>query len=136
MQRASRIILWVYIAFNLLIAVTLVLRPEVVDGPYLGGPLTPTRRFQWFSVASFHVFMAAVTYVSMGLPRAADRRKVHLLNAGFYLWDALTQWLHWGATIGMAARDLHVNAGVSAAVGLVLLGVAWRDRNDRAPAPG
>jgi hypothetical protein len=135
MPRASRIILWVYIAFNLLIAVTLVTRPEVVDGPYLGGALTPTRRFQWFSVASFHVFMAAVTWVSITLPRAADRRKLHGLNAGFYLWDAATQWLYWGAAIGMAAADLHTNAGVSAVVGLVLLGVAWRDRDDRRAGP-
>jgi hypothetical protein len=128
MARGARIVLWVYIAFNLLIAATLVVRPEVIDGPYLGGALTPTRRFQWFSIASFHVFMAAVTYVSIVLPRAADRRKLHVLNAGFYLWDAATQWLYWGAAIGMAAVDLHVNAGVSAVVGLVLLGVAWRDR--------
>lgn len=129
MSRSSRIILWVYIAFNLLIAVTLVVQPEVIDGPYLGGPLTATRRFQWFSVASFHVFMAAVTFVSMRLSRAADRRGLHVLNAGFYLWDATTQWLYWGSAIGMAAADLHTNAGVSAAVGLVLLGVAWRDRD-------
>lgn len=128
MQRSSRIVLWVYIAFNLLIVATLVLRPEFVDGPYLGGPITATRRFQWFSIASFHVFMAAVTYVSMGLPRAVDRRKLHGLNAGFYLWDATTQWLYWGAAIGMAAVDLHINAGMSAAVGLLLVGVAWRDR--------
>jgi len=130
MSRRARIILWVYIAFNLLIALTLVVQPEVVDGPYLGGALTPTRRFQWFSVASFHVFMAAVTVVSMGLPRAVDRRKLHVLNAGFYLWDAATQWAYWGAAIGMAAVDLHTNAGVSAVVGVIMLGVAWRDRDD------
>jgi hypothetical protein len=130
MQRSSRIILWVYIVFNLVITATLVLRPEIVDGPYLGGPMTPTRRFQWFSIASFHVLVAGVTYVSMGLARAADRRKLHVLNAGFYLWDAATQWLYWGAAIGVAARDLHVNAGMSAAVGLLVLSVAWRDRED------
>lgn len=128
MSKSNKIILWIYIAFNLLIAVTLVVQPEIVDGPYLGGALTPTRRFQWFSVAGFHVFMSAVTFVSMGLPRAADRRKVHGLNAAFYLWDAATQWLYWGGAIGMAAADLHTNAGVSAVVGLVMLGVAWRDR--------
>jgi hypothetical protein len=122
MQRSSRIILWAYIAFNLVIAATLVLRPEIVDGPYLGGPLTATRRFQWFSVASFHVLVAAVTYVSMGLPRASDRCKLHVLNAGFYLWDASTQWLYWGAAIGMAAADLHTNAGVRGGGG----GTAWR----------
>lgn len=130
MSARARVVLWIYIAFNLLIAITLVASPEVIDGPYLGGELTPTRRFQWFSVASFHVFMAAVTAVSISLPRAADRRKVHVLNAAFYLWDAATQWLYWGTAIGMAAADLHTNAGVSAVVGLVLLGVAWRDRDD------
>jgi hypothetical protein len=133
-QRSSRIILWVYIAFNLVIAATLVLRPEIVDGPYLGGPLTATRRFQWFSIAGLHVFMVVVTRVSMGLPRAADRRKLIVLNAAFYLlWDAGTQWLYWGAEIGMAAADLYINAGVSTIVGLVLLGVAWRDREGTSP---
>jgi hypothetical protein len=135
MQSSLRIILWVYIAFNLLIAATLVLQPEIVDAPYLGGLMTATRRFQWFSVASLHMFVAAATYVSMGLARAADRRKLHVINAGFYLWDATTQWLYWGAAIGVAAVDLHTNAGVSAAVGAVLLGVAWRDR-DEAPDVG
>jgi Na+/pantothenate symporter len=134
MQKSSRIILWVYIVFNLLIAATLVLQPEFVDGPYLGGPMTATRRFQWFSIACFHVLVAAITYVSMGLPRAADRRKLHAINAGFYLWDAATQWLYWGAAIGMAAVDLHVNAGMSAVVGLLVLAVAWRDRDDTAGA--
>lgn len=128
MARGARIILWLYIAYNLVITVTLVVRPEIVDAPYLGGELTPTRRFQWFSVASMHVVIAAATWVSISLPRAADRRKLHLINAGFCLWDAATQWLYWGAAIGMAARDLHVNAGVAAGIGVVLLGVAWRDR--------
>jgi hypothetical protein len=128
MQRSSKIILWVYIAFNLLIAATLVVRPELIDEQYLGGAMTPTRQWQWFSIASFHVFMAAVTVVSISLPRAADRRTMIVLNAAFYLWDASTQWIYWGAAIGVAARDLHLNAGVSAAVGLVLLGVAWGDR--------
>lgn len=132
MSRASRSILWVYIAFNLLITVVLVARPELVDDAYLGGAMTPTRRFQWFSVASFHVLVAAMTHVSMGLPRATDRRKLHAINAGFYLWDATSQWLYWGAAIGMAAADLHLNAGVSAVIGAALVAVAWRDRD--APA--
>jgi hypothetical protein len=128
MARGARIILWLYIAYNLVLTVTLVVRPEIVDGPYLGGELTPTRRFQWFSVASLHMVVAAATWVSMSLPRAADRRKLHLINAGFCLWDAATQWLYWGAAIGMSATDLHVNAGVAAGVGVLLLWVAWRDR--------
>lgn len=126
-------VLWLYVAFNLIIAITLVSSPEVIDGPYLGGPLTPTRRFQWFSIASFHVFMAAVTVVSLRLPRASDRRRLHVLNAAFYLWDASTQWIYWGAAIGMTAADLHTNAGVSAVVGLAMLGVAWRDREAAVP---
>lgn len=130
MTRGAQLVLWVYIAFNLLIAATLVGWPEVVDGPYLGGAMTPTRRFQWFSIAGLHVLMVAVTWVAMGLPRAADRRKLIGLNAAFYLlWDAGAQWLYWGAAIGMAAADLHTNAGVSTAVGLALVGVVWRDRD-------
>lgn len=131
MTRGAQLVLWVYIAFNLLTAATLVASPEVVDGPYLGGAMTPTRRFAWYSVAGLHVLMAAVTLVAMGLPRAADRRKLIGLNAAFYLlWDAGSQWLYWGAAIGMAAADLHTNAGVSTAVGLALVGVVWRDRKD------
>lgn len=129
MARGLTLILWLYIAYNVLLAVVLAAWPEVVDGPYLGGELTPTRRFQWFSVASMHVVVAAATWVSISLPRASDRRKLHLVNAGFCLWDATTQWLYWGAEIGMAAKDLHVNAGVAAGVGVVLLFVAWRDRD-------
>jgi hypothetical protein len=131
MSRTARIILWGYIAFNSIIAITLLGWPEVVDGPYLGGAMTPTRRFQWYSVAGLHVLMAIVTHVAMGLPRAADRRKLVVANAAMYLlWDAASQWLYWGAAIGMAAADLHFNAGVSTVVGLLLLGVAWRDRDD------
>ena len=130
MSRGARLILWLYIAFNLLTAVTLVAAPEVVDGPYLGGELTPTRRFQWYSVAGLHVLMIAVIGVAMGLPRAADRRKLVGLNAAFYLlWDAGSQWAYWGAAIGMAPADLHTNAGVSTIIGLALVGVAWRDRD-------
>lgn len=131
MSRSARIVLRVYIAFSLLLAAVLVVQPELVDGPYLGGAMTPTRRFQWWSVAGLHVFMAVVTHVAMGLPRAADRRKLVVLNGAFYmLWDAGAQWLYWGAAIGMSAADLHTNAGVSTVVGLALLGVAWRDRDD------
>jgi hypothetical protein len=131
MSRGVRLVLWIYIAFNVLLAAMLVVRPEFVDGPYLGGAMTPTRRFQWYSVAGLHVLMVAVTWVAMGLPRAADRRKLVVLNAAFYLlWDAGAQWLYWGAAIGMAAADLHTNAGVSTVVGLTLLGAAWRDRDD------
>lgn len=131
MSRGVRLVLWIYIAFNLLIAAALVVRPEFVDAPYLGGEMTPTRRFQWYSVAGLHVLMVAVTWVAMGLPRAADRRKLVVLNAAFYLlWDAGAQWLYWGAAIGMAAADLHTNAGVSTVVGLALLVAAWRDRDD------
>lgn len=129
MSRSLRAIVWLYVAFNLAIAIVLVVWPGFIDEPYLGGELTPTRRFQWWSVASFHVFMAAVAVVSMWLPRAVDRRRLHVVNAAFYLWDAITQWAYWGAAIGMAARDLHVNAGVSAVVGVMMLGVAWRDRD-------
>ena len=131
MTRGARTILWAYIAFNLLITVVLVVRPETIDGAYLGGAMTPTRRFQWFSIACFHVLVAAMTVVAMQLPRAADRRKLHAINAGFYLWDAATQCLYSGAAIGMAAGDLHLNAGMSAVVGLLVAWVAWRDR-DRA----
>ena len=131
MARGRRVVLWLYIAFNVLLAVVLVVQPEVVDGPYLGGAMTPTRRFQWYSVAGLHVLMAVVIYVAMGLPRAADRRQLVVANAAMYLlWDAGSQWLYWGAAIGMAAADLHTNAGVSTIVGLGLLAVAWRDRDD------
>ncbi len=125
----SKATLWLYLAFNLLIAVTLMFNPEQIDAQYRGGPMTPTRQFQWFSVATFHLFVVAVTWISLTLRDAAERRRLHLVNAGFFLWDAATQWAYWGDHVGMEASQLHVNAGVSAAIGLLLLGLVWwRDR--------
>jgi hypothetical protein len=130
--RLTRIILWLFIVFNLAIALVLALAPAQVDAEYQGGAMTPTRRFMWFSIASFHLFMVGVTLVSLKMRRASERRWLHLLNAGFYLWDAATQWLHWGAYVGVSAADLHKNAGVSAICGLLVVAGWWLDKD--APA--
>ncbi len=127
MPRSARVLLWVYIVFNLAIALVLVASPEVIDGPYQGGSLTQTRRFQWFSIASFHGVVVAMTVASLRMERARERRWLHAINAGFYLWDAGTQLLYWGAAVGMATGDLYTNAGVSAVVGAALLWVWWSD---------
>ncbi len=66
--------------------------------------------------------MAAVTVASMRMRRAAERR-------GFYLWDALTQWLYWGGYVGLSRVDLHTNAGVSAGCAALLVLAAWCDRD-------
>lgn len=129
MPRFTRIILWLYIAFNLAIALALIFQPAGVDAAYKGGAMTPTRRFMWFSIASFHLFVIGVTLVSLRMRRAAERRWIHLLNAGFYLWDAATQWLYWGAAVGVSAADLHMNAGVSAVCGLLVLAGWWSDKD-------
>lgn len=124
-----KIVLWVYIAFNLLQAVVLTFNPELTDRAYLGGEMTPTRHFQWYSVAGYHVLIIAITIIAMGLSRAADRRKLIVLNALMYLfWDAGSQLAYWGREIGMATSDLLINTGVSIATGLILLAVAWLDR--------
>ena len=60
MPRPSRIILWVYIAFNLLIAVTLMVSPAQVDATYRGGAMTGTREFQWFSIGSLYLTFGVV----------------------------------------------------------------------------
>ncbi|MGW6442538.1 hypothetical protein [Lentzea sp. NPDC055074] len=125
-----KIVLWVYIAFNLLQTVVLTLSPELTDRAYLGGEMTPTRAFQWYAVAGYHVLIIAVTIIAMGLPRATDRRKIIIVNALMYLlWDAGAQLAHWGREIGMATSDLLINSGVSIATGLTLLAVAWFDRD-------
>ena len=128
MRRSHRILLWVYIAFNLLITVVLIASPEGVDATYRGGPMTPTRQFQWFSIASFHGVLIAMTLVSLRLERARERRSLHAINAGFYLWDAATQLAYWGRAVGVEPGALYVNAGVSAAIGAALLWVWWTDR--------
>lgn len=130
MKLWTRIVLWVYIAFNLLQAVVLTFAPEITDRAYLGGEMTPTRHFQWYAVAGYHVLIIAVTVVAMGLRRAADRRKLIVVNALMYLfWDATSQLAYWGREIGMATTDLLINSGVSIATGLILLTVAWFDRD-------
>jgi hypothetical protein len=124
-----KIVLWVYIAFNALQAVVLTFTPELTDRAYLGGEMTPTRHFQWYAVAGYHVLIIAVTIIAMGLRRATDRRKIIVANALMYLfWDAGSQLAHWGREIGMATSDLLINSGVSIATGLILLAVAWFDR--------
>ncbi|WP_439657997.1 hypothetical protein ACSHWB_37210 [Lentzea sp. HUAS TT2] len=123
-------VLWVYIAFNLLQAVVLTFSPELTDRAYLGGEMTPTRHFQWYAVAGYHVLIIAVTIIAMGLQRAADRRKIIIVNALMYLfWDAGSQLTYWGREIGMATPDLLINSGVSIATGLILLAIAWLDRD-------
>ena len=121
----SKLVLALFIAFNLAIAATLIAAPEQIDAQYQGGALTPTRRFQWFSVASFHLFMVAVTGASLAMSRARERRWLHLASAGFYLWDAVTQSVYWGDAVGVEPRTLAVNAGVSAAVAAALV-LVWR----------
>ena len=129
MPRITTVIVVSYVLFNLMIAGTLIADPAQLDATYRGGPMTPTREFLWFSIASFHLFMAAVTVASLRMRRAAERRWILLANAGFYLWDALTQWLYWGAHVGLARADLHTNAGVSAGCAVLVIFAAWRDRD-------
>lgn len=130
MRLPLRVVLWLYIAFNLLQAVVLTFDPELTDRAYLGGEMTPTRHFQWYSVAGYHVLIIAVTIVAMTLGRAADRRKLVIVNALMYLlWDATSQLVYWGREIGMARSDLLTNSGVSIATALILFVVAWRDRD-------
>ncbi len=128
LPRASRTILIAYLLFNLAIAGTCVFDPAQLDATYRGGPMTPTREFLWFSIASFHLFVTATVILALRMRRAAERRWLVLANAGFYLWDALTQWAWWGAHVGLAPLDLHVNAGVSAFTGAMLVFAARRDR--------
>jgi hypothetical protein len=131
MPRVSKLIVLAYILFNLAIAVTVIVDPTALDTTYRGGPMTPTREFLWFSVGSFHLLVVAIAAMSLRMTRAAERRWVVLANAGFYLWDALTQWLYWGAHVGLAAADLHINAGVSAGCAALLGLAAWLDRDAR-----
>lgn len=129
MPRITTAIVASYVLFNLAIAGTLIADPAQLDATYRGGPMTPTREFLWFSIASFHLFVAAVAVASLRMRRAAERRWIVLANAGFYLWDALTQWLYWGGHVGLAPADLHTNAGVSAGCAALLVFAAWRDRD-------
>jgi len=129
MPRVSQIILMVYVLFNLLIAGTLIVDPAQLDTTYRGGQMTPTREFLWFSIASFHLFVTATAVIAMRMHRAAERRWLVLANGGFYLWDAVTQWAWWGAHVGLAPADLHVNAGVSLGCAALLGFAAWRDRD-------
>lgn len=125
---ASRVVLWLYIVFNVAIAVSLMRNPTSVDATYRGGAMTATRQFLWFSVGSFHLLVVGVTLATLRMKHAADRRWLYLANAAFYLWDALTEWGYWGARLGVASTELHRNAGISAACGLLLVWAAYLDR--------
>ncbi len=129
MQRITMVIVVAYVLFNLMIAGTLIADPAQLDATYRGGSMAPTREFLWFSIASFHLFVAAVAAMSLRMRRAAERRWIVLANAGFYLWDALTQWLYWGGHVGLARADLHINAGVSAGCAALLVFAAWSDHD-------
>lgn len=133
MPRLTRIILWAYIAFNLSIALTLMLHPAQVDATYGGGRMTPMREFLWFSIGSFHFFAVGVALVAMRIRNAAERRWLVLLSAAFYIWDALTEWSYWGPHLGVDPLALHRNAGVSAFCGLLLIIGWWQDRRPRPP---
>jgi hypothetical protein len=136
MRFSLRVVLWLYVAFNLLQAVVLTFDPELTDRAYLGGEMTPTRHFQWYAVAGYHVLIIAVTIIAMTLPRAVDRRKIVIVNALMYLlWDATSQLAYWGREIGMATSDLLTNAGVSLVTALILFAVAYFDRDPVTSAP-
>src|SRR4051794_6154133 len=105
MPRVSKLIVIAYILFNLAIALTLIVDPSALDTTYRGGPMTPTREFLWFSIASFHLLVVAIAIMALRMARAAERRWIVLANAGFYAWDAATQWLFWGGHVGLARAD-------------------------------
>lgn len=91
-------------------------------------PITPTREFLWFSSGSLHLFLIAATALTLWMKNATERRYLIFANAGFYFWDALTQWLYWGHRIGLEPKVLHTNAGVSFVCGTLLVIAALRDR--------
>lgn len=125
----TRVVVVLYLLFNLAISYTLFFSPGALDAQYRGQPpITPTREFLWASSGNLHLFLIAVTAATLWMKRASERRYLILANAGLYFWDALTQWAYWGSHVGLAARDLHVNAGVSAVCGVVLVVAALRDR--------
>lgn len=134
MPRATRFILWAYLVFNLAIALSLLIDPASVDATYRGGIMTPTRRFLWWSIGSFHLLVVGVTFVSLRLRHAAERRWLHFLNGAFYLWDALTEWTYFGSYLGVAPLELHRNAGLSAVCGLLLIFAFAQDRASTAPS--
>lgn len=127
MPRSTKVILWLYGIFNLLIALTLMRSPAQVDATYRGGPMTHTREFLWFSIGSFHLLVVGVTLATLRMRCPRERRWLYLVNAAFYLWDAVTEWSYWGSYLGVTPLLLHRNAGVSAAVALLLLIAWWRD---------
>lgn len=129
MPRITKGVVVAYLLFNVLIALTLTFDPSQVDATYRGGEMTPTREFLWFSVSSLHLTLVAITVMTLWMKRAAERRWILFANAGFYLWDAITEWAYWGAHTGMAPMDLHVNAGVSAATGVIMIAAALYDRD-------
>ena len=133
MPRFTRVVVILYLLFNLLITYTLFFSPGDLDAQYRGQPpITPTREFLWASSGNLHLFLIAVTAATLWMKNASERRFIILANAGFYFWDALTQWIYWGAHVGLAARDLHLNAGTSAVCGALLVVAALKDS---APQP-
>jgi len=129
MPRIPRSIVVAYILFNVAIAITVMFDPAELDRTYRGGAMTPTREFLWFSVGSFHLLVVAIAALTLRMTRAAERRWILLANAGFYGWDALTQWLYWGGYVGLARVDLAVNAGVSAVCAALLVLAARLDHD-------
>ncbi len=64
MPRFPRVVVVLYLLFNLLIVYSLYFSPFQLDAQYRGeGPLTPTREFLWFSSGSLHLFLIAVSSV-------------------------------------------------------------------------
>jgi hypothetical protein len=129
MRRVSKVIVLAYILFNAAIAITVIFDPTELDRTYRGGVMTPTREFLWFSVGSFHLLVVAIAAAALRMRRAAERRWILLANGVFYGWDALTQWLYWGARVGLTRGDLDLNAGVSAVCAALLMLAAWLDRD-------
>jgi hypothetical protein len=129
MPRFSRVVVILYLLFNVAIAYSLYFAPQQLDAQYKGTPpITPTREFLWASSGNLHLFLIAATAAVLWMKNASERRYLLFANAGVYFLDAATQWLYWGTHVGLEPKDLHVNAGVSAVTGALVLAAALADR--------
>lgn len=135
MTRFTRVVVVAYLLFNIAIVFSLYFAPGSLDAQYRGTlPITPTREFLWASSGNLHVFLIAATALTLWMKNASERRYLIYANAGVYFLDAFSQWLYWGKHIGLEPKVLHVNAGTSFVVGVLLI-IAARTDSSQASTP-
>ncbi len=115
---------WLFVAYNLMAAVTLTAMPRTVEERfYVTKPGVPTpegTRFLMHSIASFHVMLATLSLLALWLWDAPPRRHLWLMGCLVNVYDAASQFFYWGARTWTHPDQVYVDVGAPVVVAVFM----------------